>query len=1163
MNRLITLLIAGCLFLSAKATTYELYGKKADLKVPGSEVLRFKDFSTVPNFVKFKPGFEIPLNKLENWLTKYYNSDLKYGLKQLSVETDKLGFTHYRYQQTINNIPVKFGMFIAHVKSGLIVSMNGDLFNQNINQNSVTLSESAALSKALTFVGASKYKWEIPSEEINLKLEQDNINATYYPVGEKFYIHVGGNVMNDLRLSYAFNLYAQQPLSRQVVYVDASNGEVLFSENKIQTIDEVGTASTGYSGTQTMTSDKVSVGNYRLQETGRGLGVRTFNCATTTNYTNTDFTNSSNSWNLTGVDQYATDAHWGAEMTYDYYLNKHARNSIDNAGFRLDSYVHYDVNFGNAFWDGTRMTYGDGGSGTSPFTALDIAGHEITHGLTTFTADLTYQDESGALNESFSDIFGVSIEFVARPSAANWLMGEDLGFTIRNMANPNSMGDPDTYFGTNWAALGGGDNGGVHTNSGVQNFWYYLLTTGGSGTNDNGNAYTVNGLGLDVAGQIAFRNLTVYLTPGSQYADARFFAIQSAVDLFGACTSQVESVTNAWYAVGVGSMYQPFTVSNFETCMTTSCSVPFTVNFNNLSVNGGSFNWNFGDLDTSTAMNPSHTYTNYGTYTVELFADGGASCGTATETKVGYIIIDSTFACTTIMPTSGTSTLTSCSGSLFDPGGPCSIYGANQTSQVTISPTGAGKVHLNFTMFDVEPGDQGGTICNYDNMKIYDGPTTSSPLIGTYCNNNLPPTTITSSSSSITILFVADPGLELSGFQIDWTCELATAAPSADFTVDVDTTCSGVVSFTDLTSNGPSTWLWNFGDGNTSNAQSPSHTYTQAGLYTVQLTTTNAIGADSVIKNNYIYVTIPDAPVVVGDSICTNNVAHLSATGSGTLRWYATASSTTVLTTGPTYTTPVLTTSKTYYVEDYFPASLQKLGKVDNTGGGGYLSAEQYLIFDAYKNMFIQSVKVYANTTGSRTIQLQDNLGNVLATRTTSVTAGIRTVILLFDVPAGNDYRLVLSSLSAVQDLYRNNTGVTFPYTLSGLGSVKNSSAGSAYYYYFFDWDVKEVDCKSNRSAVNVIVNNCTGIDALLTDDNVNSAFNSSNNNLEITLTNVAKGNYSVSVYNMVGQIIAKTDMKISADYFKKLIDLSNTSHGVYVVKINSGLSSYTTKFVK
>ena len=126
------------------------------------------------------------------------------------------------------------------------------------------------------------------------------------------------------------------------------------------------------------------------------------------------------------------------------------------------------------------MTYGDGSGSYNPFCALDIAGHEIGHGLMDYTANLVYSYESGALNESFSDIWGTAVEFYGKFSQANWQVGEDIGVTLRDMSDPKSYGDPDTYQGTNWAT-GPADNGGVHTNSGVQNFWFYLLTVGGTG----------------------------------------------------------------------------------------------------------------------------------------------------------------------------------------------------------------------------------------------------------------------------------------------------------------------------------------------------------------------------------------------------------------------------------------------------------------------------------------------------------------------------------------------------------------------------------------------------------------------------------------------------------------------------------------------------------
>jgi len=1164
MSKLLSIILIFSCFGSFYAETSVFYGKRADQIIKNAEVVRMKDFSSIPNYVKFKPGKEIPFSKLNAYINSLYSKDYNYGLKLINQESDQLGYTHYRYHQTINGVPVKLSMYIAHVKNGLVESINGEMFDQPVNTTSSSILQSDALDMALNYINAETYKWEIKTEEDHLKWSQENPNATYFPKGELVYINKDGKITNDLKLAYKFNIYAQEPMSRQEIYVDAITGAILWTENKIHHVDEVGTAQTGYSGNQVMTSDNMGGGTYRLQETGRGNGVRTFNCNETTTYSNTDFTNNSANWNLAGTDAYATDAHWGAEMTYDYFLTKHSRNSIDGAGFRLDSYVHYDQNYGNAFWDGQRMTYGDGSSGNAPFTALDIAGHEITHGLTTFTANLVYQDESGALNESFSDIFGVSVEFVARPAQANWLMGEDLGFVIRNMSNPNAAGDPDTYFGNNWAPLGGGDNGGVHTNSGVQNFWYYLLVDGGSGTNDNGDSYSINALGLNVAGQIAFRNLTVYLTTNSEYADARFFGIQSTVDLFGPCTSEVEEVTNAWYAVGVGNAYVPYTVSDFNACLTSSCTIPFTVDFNNLSVNGSTFDWDFGDGSAnSSTMNPSHTYTNYGTYTVELYADGGPTCGNDTKTEVAYITIDSTFACNTIMQAAGSSTLTSCSGTLFDSGGPCSLYGANQSSQVTISPTGAGQVHLNFNVFDVEAGDQGGTICNYDNLKLYDGPTTSSPLIGTYCNNNLPPGTVSSSGSSITILFTSDPGLEESGFEITWTCDVATAAPVVDFLADVDTTCTGEVNFMDLSSNGPTDWDWDFGDGNTSTDQNPSHVYTAPGLYTIELTATNGIGASTETKTNYIFIDMPQAPSVQGDSICENNTANLTATGNGTLKWYDSPVSTTVLTTGSSYTTPTLSSTTIYYVEDLIPAQLQSFGKPDNSGGGGYLDNEQYLVFDAYQDMFIQSVKVYAQSSGIRTVQLKDKFGAVINSKTQNVTAGLKTFYLLFPVSPGTDYQLVLSGSSSVKDLYRNNSGVSYPYTLNGIGSITNSSAGTGYYYYFYDWDVKGPDCTSERVSVTAEVSLCTGIENLSLASGVSSYFNSGSQNIMIGFNNVKLGVYDLVVYNSVGQTVYNETVNVNSQALNKSVNINEYSKGVYFISVTSKSESYTNKVVK
>lgn len=483
-----------------------------------------------------------------------------------NTDKDKLGFEHYRYQQTYNGIPVEHAVYIIHVNNNLVSSQNGKWIKDFPSglQTTPSLSKTSALNRAMNFVGAKEYKWQVPAEESFIKREQNNQSATFYPKGELVYYSGEEDVVpTALRLAYKFDIYAHYPMSRQIVFVDAINGKILGKRELIHTTNATGTAITAYSGTQTITTDFTG-STYRLRETGRGNGINTYDMRLAgTNYgAAVDFTDADNTWNNVNAnkDQYATDGHWGTEKTYDYYLSKHNRNSVDNAGFALNSYVHTNlVAFGypnnvNAFWDGSRMTYGDGNATYTPLTALDICGHEVTHGVTERTSNLNYSNQSGALNEGFSDIFGTAIEFYAKGASGNWQIGENIGAAFRSMSNPNQFSQPDTYLGTYWYT-GTGDNGGVHTNSGVLNFWFYLLSQGGSGTNDIGNAYTVTGIGIDKAAAIAYRTNTNYLISTSNYAAARTYAIQSATDLYGAGSAEVIATTNAMYAVGIGAAY--------------------------------------------------------------------------------------------------------------------------------------------------------------------------------------------------------------------------------------------------------------------------------------------------------------------------------------------------------------------------------------------------------------------------------------------------------------------------------------------------------------------------------------------------------------------------------------------------------------------------------
>lgn len=299
-------------------------------------------------------------------------------------------------------------------------------------------------------------------------------------------------------------------------------------------------------------------------------------------------------------DDYAMDAHWGAEMVYDYWKNRHGRLSFDNNNGLIKNFVHFGPAYDNAFWDGATMTYGDG-SGTSlpvnatgnfrPLTSLDVCGHEIGHGVCSFTADLVYESESGAMNEGLSDIWGAAIEnFVNAPPLSSdiafqpFQIGEQISadnIGLRRMDNPKANGNPDTYGGTNWinpvcTPSLANDQCGVHTNSGVLNKYFYLVVNGpgattGSpaftddGVSDNGNIYAGTGspipagefagIGFLKAEAITYL-MELNLTPNATYADARIAAINAAKLLYGACSQEVKTVTNAWYAVNVGGYYE-------------------------------------------------------------------------------------------------------------------------------------------------------------------------------------------------------------------------------------------------------------------------------------------------------------------------------------------------------------------------------------------------------------------------------------------------------------------------------------------------------------------------------------------------------------------------------------------------------------------------------
>ncbi len=289
-----------------------------------------------------------------------------------------------------------------------------------------------------------------------------------------------------------------------------------------------------------------------------------------------------------------------------------------------------------------------------------------------------------------------------------------------------------------------------------------------------------------------------------------------------------------------------------------------------------------------------------------------------------------------------------------------------------------------------------------------------------------------------------------------------TGLPDAQFTSTPENICSGTVWFKN-TSTASNTYLWSFGDGTASTQENPTHTYTANGTYTVKLYATNCKGTDSLVRTNYVTINVAFPPNVTNGATCGAGAVALAASGSGLMKWYNAASGGTLISTGPTYTTPVLTTTTTYYVENNGNGPAVAGGKTFVLSGGSGTSAnEHYLIFDSYIPFNLISVKVYNTYTSSisRTISLKNSLGAALQSATVSLAPGLNTVTLNFAVPEGSNLRL---SCSNGTYLYRNNSGVNYNYTTPGILSITSCDAGYSYYYYFYDWQVQTTGCVSSR----------------------------------------------------------------------------------------------------
>lgn len=620
-------------------------------------------------------------------LTEVYQLDQANQFSSLKQSSDKLGFTHQEFQQLHQGVKVEFARTTVHAKNGEFQTVSGEFYDIKDLEVQPSLSNDQAFQRAIAHIGAQQYLWEFP----DAAAEMDNYQR---PTGELVILPMFGasDLASDYRLAYKFDIYATYPISRGDLYVDAQTGQALFYNATIKHVETfghigspevtvaneheiaetsfdnytsiemmaTGTAATRYSGSQTIET-QLTGGNYILADTGRKVYTRdALNQAPSGGsypYVNNygEFTDNDNNWtsaeHSANKDNAALDAHWGAMETYDYFLTEHNRNSYDNNGAQIRSYVHVDNNYDNAFWNGSVMSYGDGSSNGNEgngffdaLTSIDVAAHEIGHAVTTFTADLAYQRESGGLNEGFSDIWGAAVEHYAKgngsdsnPTDAIWLIGDEIdrrsgSAALRSMNNPTSLGQPDTYGGQFWQNPNCGiptqsnDYCGVHTNSGVLNYWFYLLVEGGSGTNDVGDNFNVSGIGMNKSAQISYRTLNNYLSANSTFADARAGAIQAARDLYGAGGQEEISVTNAWYAVNVGAAFGQidYCSSNGNSVADEYISRVQVGDINNASGAGSGGYQNHTAVETDLAKNTQYTITVTPTWTGTVYSEGYA-----------------------------------------------------------------------------------------------------------------------------------------------------------------------------------------------------------------------------------------------------------------------------------------------------------------------------------------------------------------------------------------------------------------------------------------------------------------------------------------------------------------------------------------------------------
>ncbi len=471
----------------------------------------------------------------------------------LSTETDELGLTHYKYQQEYDGVPVEYANLTVHANGEATKSVTGAyVVGLNLSTTPI-ITGSTAIATALAYVNATTYAWDDPDMEDNLKYILDDASATYYPVPElviTFDDEANIGIAADYVLVYKVLVFAIDPHLQQQVYVDAINNTVVrVAQHDLNCSPTSG--ETLYNGIQPINTRMVGTNEYILwDDCNNPNGLVTANVLQSGmwgGYIDTD-----NDWTDNDVPTEAVAAHWALMQFYDYLSTAHGRDGYNNQNSRMAQVTGGPW---TRFYP-TSATTGFvflGQSVADPskyFVTLDIVGHEWGHGVAYSSAGLIGNQEAITINEAFADIFGTLNEFHALGSTnADWVIGAETGLSgTRDLQNPHNSLQPKTYINDPYWDAAYADE---HINAGVISYWFYLLSNGGSGTNGYSNSYTVATIGMQDAAAIMYRGITRYLHNTSTFIDTRDATILAAIDLFGACSFEVEETINAWDAVGV------------------------------------------------------------------------------------------------------------------------------------------------------------------------------------------------------------------------------------------------------------------------------------------------------------------------------------------------------------------------------------------------------------------------------------------------------------------------------------------------------------------------------------------------------------------------------------------------------------------------------------